>query len=128
MAQRESGQAVRHADMPAINLGNQLSKQVFLGLDNGLKLQLDEDNSGVTFFGNYAIGHRVEICAIPGASPGAIARTVSRAPVRATAGSSQAKPPIPRLGAAPVVAFSIADLLTGTYGQAQLTSHVCSAR
>ena len=113
--------------MLAIDPRNQLGKQVFLGLDNGLKLQLNEDSSDITFFGNYPIGHRVEICAIPGASPGAIARTVSRAPARATAGSSQANLSIPRLGAAPVVAFSIADLLTGTYGQAQLTSHVFSA-
>jgi hypothetical protein len=128
VAQREFGQAVRNVDMPAIDPGNQLGKQVFLGLDNGLKLQLDEDSSNITFFGDYAIGHGVEICAIHGCTHGATVRAVSRVPAGATAGSSQAKPPIPRLGAAPVVAFSIADLLTGTYGQAQLTSHICSAR
>jgi hypothetical protein len=127
VAKREFGQVVRHVDMLAIDPRNQLGKQVFIGLDNGLKLELDEDSSDVTFFGNYAIGHRVEICAIHGATPGATARAVSRVSARATAGSSQAKLPIPRLGAAPGLAFSIADRVTGTYVQAQLTSHVFSA-
>ncbi len=113
--------------MLAIDPRSQQGKQVFLGLDNGLKLELNEDSSDVTFFGNYAIGHQVEICAIHGATHGATARAASRAPARAIVGSSQAKLTIARLGAAPVLAFSIADRLTGTYGQAQLTSHVFSA-
>jgi hypothetical protein len=78
------------------------------------------------FFGDCAIGHRVEICAIHGCTHAATVRSVSLVPARATAGSSQAKPPIPRPGADPVLVFSIADLLTGTYGQAQLASHVFS--
>jgi hypothetical protein len=123
VAKREFGQVVRHADMLAIDPRNQLGKQVFLGLGNGLKLELNEDSSDVTFFGNYAIGHQVEVCTTAGAT----ARTVSRVHARAIVGSSQAKLPIPRLGAAPVLAFSIADRVTGTYGQAQLTSHVFSA-
>ena len=113
--------------MLAIDPRSQQGKQVFLGLDNGLKLELNEDSSDLTFFGNYAIGHQVEICAIHGATHGATARAASRAPARATAAFGQAKLTISRLGAAPVVAFSIADRLTGTYGQAQLTSHVFSA-
>ena len=124
VAKREFGQAVRHVDLLAIDPSNQLGKQVFLSLGNELKLQLVEDSSDLTFFGNYAIGHQVEICAIPGAA----GRTSSRVRARATAGSSQARLTIPRLGAAPVLAFSIADRLTGTYGQAQLTSHVFSTR
>lgn len=124
VAKREFGQAVRHVDMLAIDPSNQLGKQVFLGLGNGLKLQLNEDSSDLTFFGNYAVGHQVEICATPGAT----GRTSSRVTAAATAGSSQARLPIPRLGAAPVLAFSIADRVTGTYGQAQLTSHVFSTR
>ena len=127
VAKREFGQAVRHVDMLAIDPRSQQGKQVFLGLDNGLKLELNEDSSDVTFFGNYAIGHQVEICAIHGDTHGATARAASRAPARATAAFGQAKLTISRLGAAPVVAFSIADRLTGTYGQAQLTSHVFSA-
>ena len=127
VAKREFGQVVRHADMLAIDPRNQLGKQVFLGLGNGLKLELNEDSSDVTFFGNYAIGHQVEVCTIHGAMNGATARTASRVHARAIVGSSQAKLPIPRPGAAPVLAFSIADRVTGTYGQAQLTSHVFSA-
>jgi len=124
VAKREFGQAVRHVDMLAIDPSNQLGKQVFLALDNGLKLQLNEDSSDLTFFGNYAIGHQVEVCAIPGAT----GRTVSRVPARATAGSSNSRLIIPRLGAAPVLAFSIAERVIGSYGQAQLTSHVFSTR
>ena len=115
MAKRQFGQAVRHVDMLAIDSGNQLGRQVFLGLDYWLKIELYEDSSGVTFFGNYAIGQQVEVCAIHcathGVMNGATARAVSRLPARATAGSSQAKLPIHRLGAAPVLAFSIAIFL-----------------
>jgi hypothetical protein len=120
VANREFGQAVRHTDMLAFDPNNNLGKQVFLALDNGLRLELNEDSSDMTFMGNFAIGHQVEICATRGLAHGATAGATLRAP----AGTSAAKQPSARPGAASGLAFNITDRVTGTYGKARLTSHV----
>jgi hypothetical protein len=114
VANREFGQAVRHADMLAIDPNSNLGKQVFLALNNGLRLELNEDSSDMTFMGNFAIGHQVEICATHGVS--------------ATAGTGQGKQPSARPGAASGLAFNITDRVTGTYGKGRLTSHVFISR
>jgi len=118
VANREFGQAVRHTDMLAIDPNSHLGKQVFLALNNGLRLELNEDSSDMTFMGNFAIGHQVEICSAHGPTHGA----------PAPAGTSQGKQPFAHPGAASRLAFNITDRVTGTYGKARLTSHVFISR
>jgi hypothetical protein len=119
VANREFGQAVRHTDMLAIDPNGNLGKQVFLTLNNGLRLALNVDGSDITFVGNFAIGHRVEVCSTHGPTHGA------PAPAAGTAapGSSQGKQALAHPGAASGLAFNITDRVTGTYGKARLTSH-----
>jgi hypothetical protein len=116
VANREFGQAVRHTDMLAIDPNSNLGKQVFLALNNGLRLELNEDSSDMTFMGNFAIGHQVEICATHGAT--------ATATTTATAGAGQGKQFSARPVAASGLAFNITDRVTGTYGKGRLTSHV----
>jgi hypothetical protein len=120
VANREFGQAVRHTDMLAIDPNSHLGKQVFLALNNGLRLELNVDSSDMTFMGNFAIGHQVEICSAHGPTHGASAP--------APAGTSQGKQPFAHPGAASRLAFNITDRVTGTYGKARLTSHVFISR
>ena len=124
VANREFGQAVRHTDMLAIDPNSHLGKQVFLALNNGLRLELNVDSSDMTFMGNFAIGHQVEICSAHGPTHGA------PAPAAGTAapGTSQGKQPFAHPGAASRLAFDITDRVTGTYGKARLTSHVFISR
>lgn len=119
VANREFGQAVRHTDMLAIDPNSHLGKQVFLALNNGLRLELNVDSSDMTFMGNFAIGHQVEICSAHGPNHGA---------PPAPAGTSQGKQPFAHPGAASRLAFNITDRVTGTYGNARLTSHVFISR
>lgn len=122
VANREFGQAVRHTDMLAIDPNSHLGKQVFLALNNGLRLELNVDSSDMTFMGNFAIGHQVEICSAHGPTHG----PTHGAP--APAGTSQGKQPFAHPGAASGLAFNITDRVTGTYGKARLTSHVFISR
>lgn len=119
VANREFGQAVRHTDMLEIDPNSHLGKQVFLALNNGLRLELNVDSSDMTFMGNFAIGHQVEICSAHGPTHGA---------PPAPAGTSQGKQPFAHPGAASRLAFNITDRVTGTYGKARLTSHVFISR
>jgi hypothetical protein len=122
VANREFGQAVRHTDMLAIDPNSHLGKQVFLALNNGLRLELNVDSSDMTFMGNFAIGHQVEICSAHGPTHG----PTHGAP--APAGTSPGKQPFAHPGAASGLAFNITDRVTGTYGKARLTSHVFISR
>jgi len=122
VANREFGQAVRHTDMLAIDPNSHLGKQVFLALNNGLRLELNVDSSDMTFMGNFAIGHQVEICSAHGPTHG----PTHGAP--APAGTSQGKQPFAHPGAASRLALNITDRVTGTYGKARLTSHVFISR
>jgi hypothetical protein len=122
VANREFGQAVRHTDMLAIDPNSHLGKQVFLALNNGLRLELNVDSSDMTFMGNFAIGHQVEICSAHGSAHG----PTHGAP--APVGASRGKQPSAHPGAASRLAFNITDRVTGTYGKARLTSHVFISR
>lgn len=122
VANREFGQAVRHTDMLAIDPNSHLGKHVFLALNNGLRLELNVDSSDMTFMGNFAIGHQVEICSAHGPTHG----PTHGAP--APAGTSQGKQPFAHPGAASRLAFNITDRVTGIYGKARLTSHVFISR
>ena len=124
VANREFGQAVRHTDMLAIDPHSHLGKQVFLALNNGLRLELNVDSSDMTFMGNFAIGHQVEICSAHGPTHGASALAAGTA----APGTSQGKQPFAHPGAASRLAFNITDRVTGTYGKARLTSHVFISR
>jgi hypothetical protein len=112
VANREFGQAVRHTDMLAIDPNSHLGKQVFLALNNGLRLELNVDSSDMTFMGNFAIGHQVEVCSTHGSA------------ADVPAGASRGKQPSAHPGAASRLAFNITDRVTGTDGKARLTSHV----
>lgn len=126
VANREFGQAVRHTDMLAIDPNSHLGKQVFLALNNGLRLELNVDSSDMTFMGNFAIGHQVEICSAHRPTHGAPA--AGTAPAAAAPGTIQGKQPFAHPGVASRLAFNITDRVTGTYGKARLTSHVFISR
>ena len=114
--------------MLAIDPNSHLGKQVFLALNNGLRLELNVDSSDMTFMGNFAIGHQVEICSAH--RPTHRPTHGASAPAAGTAapGTSQGKQPFAHPGAASRLAFNITDRVTGTYGKARLTSHVFISR
>lgn len=65
---RGFGGAAQSHNPLAIDPLHERGRLVYVALNNGLELQIAEDTDEVTFLGNFAIDHPVEVCPKPGTS------------------------------------------------------------